>query len=532
MIIMKFILKSYQLFSIAVSILFLTSCSGDDDGKQTEVDPETMNPEMEEVVSETASKTYTLGDVDNPDISGTAKFITFSNDSTVVELKLNNTPDGGMHPAHIHFNTAAEGGDIALTLTAVDGGTGESSTHVTTLNDGSAITYEQLLEYDGYINVHLSAEELGTLIAQGDIGQNELTGASKEYALESVDVEDIDGTATFFERVNGEALAVIQLNNTPVDGMQPGHIHQNTAAEGGDIAFTFNPVIGATGTSKTNVAVLDDDTSFGYSDVLGYDGYINIHNSMDDLGTLIAQGDIGQNELTGTSKEYVLDAKDVPTIDGTATFFERVNGEALAVIALNGTTDGGMHPGHIHANSAAEGGDILFTFNPVVGATGISRTNLSALNDATAFGYADVLTVDGYINIHLSMDDLGTLIAQGNIGSNEGDTGEEESKDFVVTNSGAMSYIFNSDDVTDAANTNLTLKRGETYTFAVNASGHPFFIKSVQGNTNANAYNDGVTNNGTQDGTITFAVPMNAPDTLFYNCQFHSMMTGTFNIID
>ena len=520
---------------VLLSIFFVIGCSNDDNGV-TPPDPEMEEPEMEEPeeeeVTETDSKTYTLGAVADPDISGTAKFITFSNDSTVIELKLENTPDGGMHPAHVHFNTAAEGGDIALNLTTVDGATGESSTHVTALEDGTAISYEELLEYDGYINVHLSADDLGTLVAQGDIGQNELTGESKEYELGEVDVENIAGTATFFERINGEALAVIMLENTPEGGMHPGHIHKNTAAEGGDIAFTFNPVDGTTGMSMSNVAALDDETAFGYSDVLEYDGYINIHLSAEDLGTLVAQGDIGQNELTGESKVYTLNSVDVDGIEGTATFSERVNGEALAVIMLSNTPDGGMHPGHIHANSAAEGGDILFTFNPVIGSTGLSITNLAALDDDTAFGYAEVLTVDGYINIHLSEEDLGTLVAQGNIGSNEGEEGEEEAINFDVTNVDFQNYIFNSDDLENAEDPDLTLTRGQTYTFTVDASGHPFFIKSVQGNTNANAYNSGVTNNGTEDGTVTFVVPMEAPDTLFYNCQFHSAMTGTLNIVD
>lgn len=410
---MRITMKTLRILPMMAGMVFLTGCGSEDEAVPMVpemTNPEMMDPEIMEPAAESDSKTYVLGSVDDPDISGTAKFITFSNDSTVIELKLDNTLDGAMHPAHIHFNTAAEGGDIALNLTSVDGSTGESSTTVTTLADGSAISYNELLEYDGYINVHLSIDELGTLVAQGDIGQNELIGNSKEYVLNSVDIPEIDGTATFFERKNGEALAIIMLNNTPADG---------------------------------------------------------------------------------------------------------------------------MHPGHIHANSAAEGGDILFTFNPVVGATGISRTNVAMLDDGTAFGYADVLIVDGYINIHLSMEDLGTLVAQGNIGANESnETGEEMSKDFTVTNSGTMSYVFNSDDVTDLANPDLTLKRGETYTFAVNASGHPFFIKSVQGNTNTNAFNEGVTNNGTQNGTVTFVVPLNAPDTLFYNCQFHSMMTGTLNIVD
>jgi hypothetical protein len=114
-----------------------------------------------------------------------------------IELELLNTPQGGSHPAHIHLNNAADGGDIALTLKPVDGTTGKSTTTFKTLDNGSAITYQALLDFDGYINVHLSADKLATLVAQGDIGQNDLTDVSKVYALGSVAVAGIDGTATF-----------------------------------------------------------------------------------------------------------------------------------------------------------------------------------------------------------------------------------------------------------------------------------------------------------------------------------------------
>ncbi|MDC6387518.1 CHRD domain-containing protein [Maribacter sp. PR1] len=419
------------ILPIIMGAMLITSCSNDDD--------DIIPP----IVDGGDSTTYQLSSVSNPDISGTAKVIDNEDNSITVELSLENTPNGGMHPAHIHFNTAAESGDIAITLGTVDGSTGMSTVTFSTLDEGTSISYEELLDFDGYINVHASADDLATLVAQGDIGQNELNGNTKVYELGSVAVDDISGTATFSERVNGEALATIVLNNTPADGMHPGHIHMNTAVESGDIAFTFNPVDGASGISKTNVSELDDGSAFTYNDVLTYDGYINIHLSADDLGTLVAQGDIGQNELSGESKTYELGSKDVDGIDGTATFEERVNGEALATIMLNNTPANGTHPGHIHMNTAAESGDIIFTFNPVDGATGICMTNVAALDDDTAFGYDQVLEVDGYINIHLSADNLGTIVAQGDIGQNEL-TGESKTYELgsvaVPTISGTATF--------------------------------------------------------------------------------------------
>ncbi|MFC5195719.1 CHRD domain-containing protein [Bizionia hallyeonensis] len=398
--------KLFMSMVLILPMLIMTNCSSDDDAGVFIPPAET-------------STTYQLGSVADPSISGTAKFIKNTDNSTTVELQLTGTPAGGMHPAHIHFNTAAESGDIAITLGTVDGDTGFSTVTFSSLENGTAVTYDELLDFDGYINVHLSATELGTLVAQGDIGQNELTGEAKTYDLGEVDVNGISGMATFLERVNGEALAIIQLDNTPSGGMHPGHIHMNTAAEGGDIIFTFNTVNGDTGMSMTNVANLDDNTSFGYEDILNVDGYINIHESASNLGTLVAQGDIGQNELTDNSITYDLAEVDAPGISGTVMFTERANGEALAVISLINTPSGGMHPAHIHMGSVATApGDIMFTFTPVDGDTGMSMTNVSALDDDSAFGYSDVLDFDGYVNVHLSAAQLDVLVAQGNIGSN------------------------------------------------------------------------------------------------------------------
>lgn len=390
---------------LALPVLFM-SCSGDD----------AMQPVGQKFNGET--KSFDLSSVSDPSISGTATFIENEDNSTTVEIMLTGT-SSGMHPAHIHLNSAAEGGGIALTFESIDGSTGKSTTTFSALNDGTAISYDEVINFDGYINVHLSSEDLGTLVAQGDIGVNDLTGTMKSYDLSSRDVDGIMGSVQFEERVNGEALATIMLQGTPDGGMHPAHIHMNTAAEGGNIAFTFNVVNGTTGMSKTNIAALDDGTALGYSDILDFDGYVNVHLSAQELGTLVAQGDIGQNELTGEVKSFELKTKDVDGIMGTAMFEERINGEALATIMLDGTPDDGMHPAHIHMNTAAEGGDIAFTFNVVNGTTGMSKTNVAALNDGSAFGYDDVLVYDGYINVHLSAENLGTLVAQGDIGQNE-----------------------------------------------------------------------------------------------------------------
>ncbi|SIS60197.1 CHRD domain-containing protein [Belliella pelovolcani] len=396
---------------LLMSALIFVACTEDD---MPALDPD-------EVLTG-QSKSYDLDEVAVPGISGTAVLEETSTGSTKLTITLSGTPDGGQHPAHIHFNSAATGGGIAVSLTPVNGTTGISETIISRQDDGSSLTYNQLLDFDGYINVHLSADDLGTIVAQGDIGSNELTGETKTYTLNEADVDGISGEIIFEERRNGFALATISLTGTPDGGVHPAHIHANSAAIGGGILFTFNPVNGTTGMSMTDTraGMMDGEEGYTYDEILEVDGYVNVHLSAEALATIVAQGDIGSNELTGVSQTYPLAAVAVAGISGEITFQERINGFALATITLVGTPVDGSHPAHIHENSAAVGGGILYTFNPVNGATGvsISDTRQGMMDGEASYTYAQILTVDGYVNVHLSATELATIVAQGDIGVN------------------------------------------------------------------------------------------------------------------
>lgn len=157
-------MKTNSIFLKLILLIFTTtlviSCNNDDDNFIP--DPQRTGDEI----------VYDLYDLTDSEISGTATVIKFDDTSITVELNLINTVAGEIYPAHIHFNSAEEGGEIAITLSEVDGATGSSTTHFTALDDGEPITYTQLLDFDGHINVHLSETELDVIIAQGDIGSN------------------------------------------------------------------------------------------------------------------------------------------------------------------------------------------------------------------------------------------------------------------------------------------------------------------------------------------------------------------------
>lgn len=91
-------------------------------------------------------------------------------------------------------------------------------------------------------------------------------------------------------------------------------------------------------------------------------------------------------------------------------------------------------------------------------------------------------------------------------------------------------YIFNGD--IKGENPTLELTRGEEYIFEIKAEGHPFWIKTTKTRGLDDQYNEGVYNNGAQDARLVFIVPEDAPDKLYYACQFHESMQGDINITD
>jgi hypothetical protein len=143
---MKNYLKT-TLWSMALILFtFIAVSCGDDDDKEP-----------------LKTKVYTLESVGGSGVAGTVTFTEATSTTTSVTINLTGAPAGGNHPAHIHEGVKGSGGAVAFGLTSV-----VSSTS-TTLVDQS---YDQLLSYNGYVNVHLSSADL-TVVATTNIGSNE-----------------------------------------------------------------------------------------------------------------------------------------------------------------------------------------------------------------------------------------------------------------------------------------------------------------------------------------------------------------------
>jgi hypothetical protein len=100
------------------------------------------------------------------------------------------------------------------------------------------------------------------------------------------------------------------------------------------------------------------------------------------------------------------------------------------------------------------------------------------------------------------------------------------SVDYYIANSGTGSYTVNG-----VANGLITFERGKKYRIHMNATGHPFWIQTVSGAySSGNVYSTGITNGGEDAGYILVELPQNAPDNLYYACEFHSSMQGSISV--
>jgi hypothetical protein len=183
----------------------------------------------------------------------------------------------------------------------------------------------------------------------------------------------------------------------------------------------------------------------------------------------------------------------------------------------------------------------LFTYNDSTGGISLDNAQLSNFLMDGASGnsygligtsaYLDVKNTNGYNKeIELDIVSLETkLDTDGYIKQAALDlklNSNSPSVDYYIANSGTGSYTVNG-----VANGLITFERGKKYRIHMNASGHPFWIQTVSGAySSGDVYSTGITNGGEDAGYILIELPQNAPDNLYYACEFHSSMAGSISV--
>ncbi len=269
-------------WTILLACILLGSCKKKDD--------DTTQP------AEEKKTTYSLSSKDVLGVSGTITFIQKSSSQTEVDLVLSNAPQGS-HPAFIKANSAAEGGLPLIYLNPVDS-SGKSVTLVTQKLDFTSITYDDLIKLDGFVEVEKSLLESTTVLAQGDIGGNVLTGDERSYPLNTVGSLGVSGTFRIQKRQNGFTLATVTLLGTVSGDSYPANVHIGSITTPGDIVVDLNNIQGLSSVeakSMTTIRSKKDNSALLYDDLVNYTGYVNVDRSDDEKDVIIAQGNIGSN---------------------------------------------------------------------------------------------------------------------------------------------------------------------------------------------------------------------------------------------
>ena len=165
-----------------------------------------------------------------------------------------------------------------------------------------------------------------------------------------------------------------------------------------------------------------------------------------------------------------------------------------------------------------------------VGATAMDNLDGNLSNAITIEGIVDTSSPGTYTVIYSVSDASSntTAVTRTVIIVNQGNS--VSSFDINVTASSASNYTLSGTDRNGQVSGNdpsVTIKVGDTVNFLVNAPGHPFYLKTVQGTGTANTIS-GVTSNGTTNGTVSWT-PSQA-GTYYYICSLHGGMVGTITV--
>lgn len=240
-------------------------------------------------------------------VSGTVTFWEVNSQQSLVTLELEAgvTGESVAHPAHIHDNSAEEGGDVSIYLTPIDGsGGGGTSARIVQR------PYDELVDFNGHVNIHESLSNLETVVSQGNIGANadgeegdgldlvdNLRTASYSLAATendgSVAPDGIAGAVSFQSLTETLTLVSISLDAEGATGANvshPAHIHMGTAEQGGDIEYHLSPIDGADEAAASSKLV-----EVPFDDLIEFNGHVNVHESVANLEHVVSQGNIGSN---------------------------------------------------------------------------------------------------------------------------------------------------------------------------------------------------------------------------------------------
>lgn len=221
----------------------------------------------------------------------------------------------------------------------------------------------------------------------------------KQYTISPYNASgsnQISGTAKFTEVLNADSVQVaIQLQGVSQDGSYPVYIRQGTSIENGPVAYRLGFVDGR---SPTLTAVIP----LSFSNLIKYNGSIDIYRNPNDTVTIVAQSEIGANEVY---KSYKMTNPLNGDQNGQFRVYQRTGGAYLVIqIDTSVAHTGGLsHPARVYKSDGTRD----FDLTDVSAVTGVSATNL------TDHSFDELTHYTGMIKVLLSADAQDVPISQG-----------------------------------------------------------------------------------------------------------------------
>ena len=100
----------------------------------------------------------------------------------------------------------------------------------------------------------------------------------------------------------------------------------------------------------------------------------------------------------------------------------------------------------------------------------------------------------------------------------------------IQNEQGTNEYLFTPNGLD--LNPTIKLYRGQTYNFNITSVDNPFSIMVTRAIGSGHRYTTGVTNNGIENGILTFTVPADAPSLLYYQSETDINLGGAIEIFD
>lgn len=256
-------------------------------------------------------------------------------------------------------------------------------------------------------------------------------------------------------------------------------------------------------------------------------------NNITGTGNINITGDIalGTGNLTTTGKIYYsnnfADSVDLPSATTYHGMFAHVHAEGHGYFAHAGAWTQLLDTG----SSLSELANVSTTAPSNNDVLKWNGSNWAPAADAT--GSSGSSTFTGLTDTPSSLGSAGQVAAV-----NSGGTALEFidapssaiTSEWSITSNGSSDYRFTGPGFDGTENDpTIYLVRGQQYKFTNSMGAHPFQIRTA---INGTAYNDGITNNGVSNGTLTWDIQMDAPNILYYQCTAHPGMVGKILILN